>query len=722
MIIEIILNNTATYTQKVEIKPTEINYYYGANGSGKTTLSKVIADEPAFSDCSLSWQASPMETLVYNKDFVKSHFSQSSPIKGIFTLGKDAVEAEKFIEKNKKGIEEHVSRLLGLNTTIKNKCKEIDKLTDEMINKCWSVKDKHLDAFREAYTGVIGSKKIFFNKCKQELNNNSLLLSLDDIKAKCTRVFSKSLQAFDQIPMLVIPNIKSLESHPILTTKIVGKEDAPISALISKLENSDWIKEGVGYLLQTETQCPFCQQAVSSMLKSGIESVFNETYNQQIEELKAYETNYKTSISTLIQTLKQITERDIAILNFTELKVHIRLLEEEFGNNLTTIQQKIKSPSLDVNLKPISMDLDKANTFVDSFRKIIETNNSTARNIRAEEIKLKSEIWKFIADELSEDFEVYQTKLTGFQSANIAIESQITQRTNDKINLQKKIKEKEADVTSIIHTKNEINKILKSFGFSNFSISEAENGHYKVIRENGEDAKETLSEGEYTFITFLYFYQLLKGSTKESGLTNDKVIVIDDPISSLDSNVLFIVSNLIKEIVANCRNKKDGIKQVFILTHNIYFHKEVTFKGSRNGQWKEESYWIVRNTNNRSEVIRHDENPIQTTYELLWREIKKHENINKATIFNTLRRILEYYFNIIGGIDYEKCIDEFEGDEKIIFKSLFSWINDGSHFINDDLVVYAEPENIVKQLNVFKGIFIKLNHESHYNMMMGIEN
>ena len=85
-----------------------------------------------------------------------------------------------------------------------------------------------------------------------------------------------------------------------------------------------------------------------------------------------------------------------------------------------------------------------------------------------------------------------------------------------------------------------------------------------------------------------------------------------------------------------------------------------------------------------------------------------------------MRRILEYYFNIIGGLEYEKCIDEFEGEDKIIFKSLLSWINDGSHFINDDLVIYTEQENIEKQLKVFKEIFKKMGHDSHYDMMMGI--
>jgi wobble nucleotide-excising tRNase len=282
------------------------------------------------------------------------------------------------------------------------------------------------------------------------------------------------------------------------------------------------------------------------------------------------------------------------------------------------------------------------------------------------------------------------------------------------------VKAKESEVTSTIHTVNEINKILGLFGFSNFHLAEsAETGFYQIVREDGTVVEETLSEGEYTFITFLYFYQLLKGSTEDSGMTRDKVVVFDDPISSLDSNVLFVVSNLIKEVVRDCRNGDNGIKQVFILTHNVYFHKEVTYRGGREqNKWKEESYWVVRKLDNKSNIIPYDDNPIQTTYELLWREARNVEEVNKATIYNSLRRILEYYFNIIGGLDYENCINEFEGEEKIICKSLISWINDGSHFINEDLIVYTELESVEKYLNVFKSIFEKMGHISHYEMMM----
>ena len=43
-------------------------------------------------------------------------------------------------------------------------------------------------------------------------------------------------------------------------------------------------------------------------------------------------------------------------------------------------------------------------------------------------------------------------------------------------------------------------------GFRSFSLSLAEDKiSYKIIRSDGSDAKNTLSEGEKSFITFLYF-------------------------------------------------------------------------------------------------------------------------------------------------------------------------------------------------------------------------
>jgi wobble nucleotide-excising tRNase len=283
-----------------------------------------------------------------------------------------------------------------------------------------------------------------------------------------------------------------------------------------------------------------------------------------------------------------------------------------------------------------------------------------------------------------------------------------------------------ATLTSVKPTVEAINTILARFGFEGFSIAEnqSEYGTYKIIRADGNCVENTLSEGEYNFISFLYFYHLVYGSPDKTGIAQPKVVVIDDPISSLDSNVLFIVSTLTKQIINDCKNDHVGIKQVFILTHNVYFHKEVTFLG--NGKdWKknEAAFWIIKKSNNISRILDYkNKNPIQTSYELLWSELEDIDSNQRITIFNTLRRILEYYFNVIGGLDYEKCINEFEGEDKLICKSLISCINEGSHFITDDFVMQYESATMNSYIRVFKLIFQKMGHESHYNMMMKGEN
>lgn len=73
-------------------------------------------------------------------------------------------------------------------------------------------------------------------------------------------------------------------------------------------------------------------------------------------------------------------------------------------------------------------------------------------------------------------------------------------------------------------------------------------GTYEVIREDDKVA-ENLSEGEQNFIAFLYFYHLVRGSQTETDSGKDKIVVIDDPVSGMDSGALFIVSALVCEML-----------------------------------------------------------------------------------------------------------------------------------------------------------------------------
>lgn len=270
-----------------------------------------------------------------------------------------------------------------------------------------------------------------------------------------------------------------------------------------------------------------------------------------------------------------------------------------------------------------------------------------------------------------------------------------------------------------------INKILYNFGFVGFSLAENQDkpGTYLILRPDGTDASRTLSEGEHNFISFLYFYHLCFGSQTNTGLADDKVVVIDDPISSLDSNVLFVVSTLVKNVIQNCLKKNAGISQVFILTHNIYFHKEITFLGSRESYSpKEVAYYIIRKRDEESSLQFYSSNPIKTSYQTLWEELKEPNISSSKSAFNTMRRILEHYFQIIGGIKYEECINSFDGEDKLVCKALIAFINDGSHSIFDDLIVSFDDTMLDSYLRVFRLIFLNLHHIDHYNMMMGIPN
>lgn len=722
MISQIEIIDTATYKDRIEINPTEINYIYGCNGSGKTTLSNLIRNPQNYENCSLKWLGDKLETIVYNRDFVKENFSQSSAIRGIFTLGKDTKEAKECIENLKSDIDKLNNKIESYDKTLQSKIDEKKKKTDEIIEKCWRIKQKYEEIFKPAFKGFIGKKKSFFEKCIKEENNSSKLLERDVLYKKCNNIYNNPLVKYDEVNKPKYDRVSELENDDILKEKIIGKEDIQIGELIKRINNSDWVKQGVAFLNKSNSVCPFCQQPINDEFKKNIEEFFDETYRIKCEALKKFKEEYDQCTQNLINQIDEIITNKIEIINYESLINELELIRHKKSSNMLLIDEKLKSPSIIIELDKFSDNFNKIELILETYIDMIKENNRLVDNINNEKEQLCSEIWRYIYNELEEDIKEYVNYIKGVGKAEENINISKKNGQDEIIKLQKQIDLRQSEITSIIHTVNEINRILKLFGFNNFKLAEAdERGYYKIIRLNGEDVNQTLSEGEYTFITFLYFYQLVKGSIEKTGVMNDKVVVIDDPISSLDSNVLFIVSNLVKNITRSCNDGKNGIKQVFILTHNVYFHKEIIFKGSQESNTNKESFWIIRKIDGVSRISRYFSNPIQTTYELLWRELEDPQRINIATVFNTMRRILEYYFNILGGQKYEKCIDNFEGEEKLICKSLISWINDGSHFIGDDLEVPIEQDEIQKYLNVFKLIFEKMGQIDHYNMMMKIK-
>lgn len=178
-------------------------------------------------------------------------------------------------------------------------------------------------------------------------------------------------------------------------------------------------------------------------------------------------------------------------------------------------------------------------------------------------------------NQISRDFDIQVN-----QSAKILVEDMIANSADDYLRLDeikhaKDIKQNSLEVdflsieNKITQLKSEIqeyldpielNKDLQMYLGHNDIRLEVVDGGYCVMRNNNIPA-DFLSEGEKTALALLYF---LKSLQDDRFNMNEGIIVIDDPISSLDSNALHLAFGYIK-----ARTKNAG--QLFIFTHNFTF-------------------------------------------------------------------------------------------------------------------------------------------------------
>jgi len=720
MIRNLVIRNVATYDPiGAELKELgKINFIYGSNGSGKTTISEVIRSYNKFEDCSIEWHGTPYKSLVYNRNFIFESFRNDSTIKGIFTLGKESVELLEQIEAKKVLVSKHEEEIFKLNGVLGQKEIEESENRISFREQCWDLKGKYEIEYKEALRGVLNSKENFMDKFLTEAaNNNSELTPLEELKKRKIAVFGKQQTRIELLESIEL--VDTFNEPEIFLKKVIGKNDVDLANLISSLKISDWVQQGHKHSKDSNGICPFCQQSLPEKFDEKLNEYFDDTYTVQLKELETASEQYQQFFRSLVEKLEEIKFYQNQYFENEKVFPLIQLIESQYNENKVLIEQKVKEPSRSILIISVQPLIDKINDEIKFANIKVTDHNALLENIKVEQTNLISDIWRLIVEENKTNYEAHKQKITKIEKAIYGIKANIVNKNVYKKTLEKEIAELEDSITSNAPSITRINAILVSFGFTNFKLADAGKGNYRIVRENGTDAEATLSEGEKTFITFLYFYQLIKGNNIREHITSDRIVVIDDPISSLDSTVLFIVSSLIRKLIDEVRNEQlSNIKQLIILTHNVYFHKEVSFnKGKGNRKLKDETFWIVRKINNQSIINGYNENPIKTSYELLWKELNYiHEDL--TTKQNVMRRILENYFKFFGNINIDEEIDKFAEEDRFVCHSLLSWTNDGSHYINEDLFVESSPELTEKFLSVFKNIFINMGHESHYEMMM----
>lgn len=750
MINEITMKNVATYNQiGVKIEGLKrLNYFFGNNGSEKSTIAKylqslVIGDlENKYVSCSKD-SDDPMqeEILIFNKDFVERNFRQNQTLKGIFSLDQKNAEIDKQIKVN----EEDITQKLQKKHDIEEKNNEIDQrnnqLKTELTEKCFN-KRNIFKSFSKIKLDYSGSKKNNLEHVEKIIQHNKIEKSkfehLNDLYKKLYEDnlnnidLSLDIQLFDKLLQ------KHNKLSVLLQEIIIGKEDVQLAKLINDFGLKTWVLQGKTFLEKTKTVCPFCQkETIDDDFISQLNNIFDESSQQKIYEIKNEKNVYENIFKGVLQNIQSVYEKYNAKNIVSDLQMKLKTI---YDANLKIISDKISAPNEKKTLDNI------IESFKDKLLQIneeIEKNNALVNSLDTQRKSLIKQIWDYIALECKGDIIKYQ------EDVKSAIEIITRNKTEiEKLQMEvQELRQKNADLRGkTINTKeavDNINQILKNSGFIGFEICEQteENNisQYYLSRNSGvgeDKVFDSLSEGESNFISFLYFYQLCLGTTDiKRNSAKKKIIVIDDPVSSMDSQVLFIVSTLVNRLTAY-RGKSEkqeflnrNICQVFILTHNYYFYKEVAMQ-KRPICKSQQHYLIEKNDINETHIKQRGYKEYDD-YALMWQTIKeakeklsddnKEQNILLANLF---RRILESYANFIGlGTDSWATIladNDKDSMEHHLKAAFISMINDESHKVSPFDNFYFQKihnANPSKLFEVFESIFNTIGKE-HYDRMM----
>jgi len=753
--IEKITLDTATF-HGVTVEPTLINFFYGNNGTGKTTIATEIQ-----TNSGLTWQhgksAADYSVLVYNQAFVAANFQDYDKLKGVFTVGKENIAIQNEVaEKSAQRAEQE--KLNTDNTTDKER-KEASRnaLLTSFQDDCWSKSKSLRDTFNSAIAGF-KTKAKFAEKALQV--TNPVQHDAGELRTLYETAFDPNATTYREFqPTGATTRLKGTRGNELLSKPITSSGDSPFADFIKAINATDWVRQGHEYYAEAaEGVCPYCQRKLPDGFEDDIAACFDGQYQANINDLLQFQEAYASDMRGFLEVLNGNLQTAFPKLDLTEYKAKLALLEKTIEVNIQRIADKLKEPSTVVTLENVKTLRDEINALIDRFNQQIQANNAIVGSKRQKQTECTTKVWELIAFTLQNEVSAYKTKRKAVDDEITALMKLITDGGKASRALEQDIADLNKKIVSTLPTITSINILLRDSGFQGFSLRE-KRGHqnvYEVVRHNGQVA-EGLSEGERNFIAFLYFYHLVRDGHADTEVTKDKIVVIDDPVSSMDSSVLFIVSTLVREMVGVCFNnveyrehelevQGDYIKQIFILTHNVYFHREITY--NQTSRYRCVSFFVVNKASNQSSVrlcIRQSQkvpteqenfNPVQNSYAALWSEYRKVDTA--IPILNVVRRILEYYFMQLCGYDgvnirkrvlddhRDKFIELVDGGQPDYTKyhlasAMLSYISANSVGFSDGLNYVDDCADISLYKTVFKLIFEALEQEQHYKMMMGEE-
>lgn len=690
-----------------------VNYIFGSNGSGKTTISEYLRTGMTEDGSRVEWEGPSRPVLVYNQRYIDGIF-QNSSVPGVFTLGEDNIE----IKHSVNTLREEITNLEKLKDdyeeVLNRKASEYKNASNGFKGKCW----KELRALsgdqREAFRGCLSSKEAFSQRILDiEVPDNFKPTTDEELDNLAQKASQSSLQTIALIDVPHFGSLEQAESCEDFSRPVVGGGDVNTAKLIHELNNAGWVERGLHYFRQKgRATCPFCQQPTSETLAKSIENYFDDDYRSAQKLLSDAVSTYESFLSKMRQLREGLSvyrEQGFDIIQVSNALI-------DFDALASTNPERMKAKQNDLGSSVVIEDtIDVRENLAASLERLneqIAVHNERALHFNEFKEEVYSRIrWQCAAVLLTEKKQFLKDE-RAYTGAKRGLESKILDCSEAIVKKNAEREELMTRLTSSKPTIERINRILGDLCFDNFSLGEANDGKdYAFIRRSGARANETLSEGEKTIVTFLYFLSYV-----ESKSADRPVVFIDDPISSLDANVLYFVSSLVRDLASEARRKDNAnVGQLFVLTHNASFHHEITYP-SAGYSLSNSAYFVIRKTASSSIIEAFgSDNPVSTGYEALWQELRVG---NRSTsVRNNIRRILETYFNFVNGLNLEETISRLPPSDRPLGRSLLLWTHSGSHLLADDAECTDSGDYLLHYLNVMRCIFEANNQAAHFDYM-----
>lgn len=732
------------------------NLFYGWNGSGKSTLSglfrcienKVTSSKFPSSEFSVSVDSgtpitqanvanSELNIHTFDHDFIDENISWNSTVKSILLVDKEKIEERGKLERLKKE-QEVDSKARGIEA-------EAIKKLDSAVSKFETDSARHMktslqsiDTTDSYYLNYDKRKfgKFIEDHLEESKSGDSLLDDQQIVElTNAAKPDQKSSITFNQQTINQEIFTKAKERlDDLLKTSVVSQT---IQRLVKHGDIKSWVETGLDLHKRHDTnQCEYCGNTITEERTKQLEAHFNDDY-------KAFQTRLKGADGWLAG---QYIQPPIlpATSDFydefkseygeacTALEKAITALNGEIAAWHTVLKEKTANP-LETGLTVEVISESSVKAFNDAMTDIgaaVEKHNHKSGNFKEETDKAKKRLELHYATTEVKSFGYHEKKkeVVDRTAANETLKTTINTRHTE-------IRTLEDSLSNEGLGADQFNESLHKFlGRSELTLrfNPVKKG-YEILRNDSEQVDGNLSEGEKTAIAFVYFITKLKENDNN---IEDTIVVVDDPISSFDSNHLFHAYSFMK---VNC----EKAKQLFVLTHNFTFFKLVRDWISRKNKRDNQNianFYVVKANNGvpRTSTYTNAE-PALTLYNSEYHYIFSRLNSlkNQQTLetddhflaANLSRKLLESFLafkfpknrgnfaNLFNTAVSASQNPEDEGKEKIR-----KFINEYSH---NDLIETNEDfvENLIGEgVSVISDIFDWINEldEKHYHEMMEV--